>query len=1137
MAKNSRVAEPVEITTGGSHGSGTNLHNTYIVKEEITPVSQYGDHIAFHDANSNTGMQTIDNFTSDSYIIENLSTAYVQIMDNGWLLGGEQFNTQNDTLYIKSAPNGYTFFFDVLSSGALSDVLDDGFEYSDEGFSERLYIYDNNDSNIGTNNARGIELFSLYIDPITGDYSGKAQMEKIRIGNNLIDVSKLSQVQTRVQAWLDYKYNTTNSYNYWTVGSFKTMGSSLDTEDATSAEWAELLKIYRGEAVTIGETHYDAIELTSPLGLTDQYSASELTFTKSGNDLVISHGNDSETMTDYFADTKNTTITTFNSETGIYEITELSNLDVVYDFEPGCGTVHLSLGDLQYNTVLNFVEGARQNAYSATINPNTGVLQITRITYLDDNTTKKTDYIYIDDYFAGDNKDNVKGKVFFESTSEDRVALETAIGCDAAPAENHIILSKSRSVSGDATGTFLGEWLNGGTSADTIRGGEGDDYIWGKKGNDVLYGDEGNDILQGGAGNDVLYGGAGSNQFLYEEEFGNIGNDTIKDATKNDHIYFNSEDNIDIANFTYNRVGDNLVINLPEEENITIENHFTEYANNQNQIDTIVTGPSGDPTHIVNQSLLEKATINVNVAEGGTYTATAYNENITTTGNVTINHNKDAKHTVLTFADDEDLSYEVSGNDVIVKANNGTAERSVTIKDFIVNGVNNLYCKYSSRHKEVNIYEYLTSNENPAEYSLGNVNATTSQTVTGTFLNETLIGGNANDIIKSPDGNDTIIGGKGDDKLYGGEGEKIFQFAKKDGSDMVYNAKSGDKIELTNVLQGSNIKYTRNGNNLVLSYNTYKNGKNTVTDKVTLVDYLKTPKAKSLKFVDFADGERVNIQKQYIATTAKGGKLSGTLYNDKIAGSKKNDAYTMTQGGKDSITDAKGNDKYTAAITESLTVLDKAGKDSYSLKTAVKGTAKITDNAGNDSFTVKGNGKTIIADKKGKDKYLFNSTGKTIVTDNSDNDIYKIKFAINEFVKINDKKGKDSLTFTDIAKKAVKFFLNINKKGKLADGSLLVSGKKSGNYETVEIANYFKTSKVKNGYNISKGGKGVIETIKASNGKLSTYSIPKSSNLNAIKQSVAGWLSKNNYADVSAVFEGGNKQDIQALIAAYTPKK
>ena len=571
----SRVADAVEITTGGSHGSGTNLHNTYIVKEGITPVGQYGDHVAFHDANSNTGMQTIDNFTSDSYIIENLSTAYVQIMDNGWLLGGEQFNTQNDTLYIKSTPNGYTFFFDVLSSDSLSEVVNDGFNYSDEGFSERLYIYDNNDPNIGTNNARGIELFSLYIDPITGNYSGKAQMEKIRIGDNIIDVSKLTQIQTRVQSWLDYKYNTTNSFNYWTVGSFKTMGSSVGTDEATADEWADLLKIYRGEEVTIGETHYDAIDLTAPLGLTDQYSASELTFTKSGNDLVISHGNDSETMTGYFADDKNTTVTTFNSETGIYEISEIKNVPLVNNFEPGCGTVHITLGDQQ--TVLNFIEGDN-NSYSATITPDSGTLLITRICYI--GGSKKTDKIYIDDYFAGDNKDNGRGKVFFESTSEDRVALETAVGCDAAPSEDHIIISKSRSVSGDVTGTFLGEWLNGGTSADTIRGAEGDDYIWGKKGNDVLYGDEGNDILQGGAGDDTLYGGSGSNQFLYEENFGSIGNDVIKDATKNDHIYFNTDEDIDIANFTYNRVGNNLVINLPGEENITIENHFAEYANN-----------------------------------------------------------------------------------------------------------------------------------------------------------------------------------------------------------------------------------------------------------------------------------------------------------------------------------------------------------------------------------------------------------------------------------------------------------------------------------------------------------------------------------------------------------------------------
>ena len=742
-------------------------------------------------------------------------------------------------------------------------------------------------------------------------------------------------------------------------------------------------------------------------------------------------------------------------------------------------------------------------------------------------------------------------------------------------------------------------WINSGAGNDSVWGANNHDMLAGNGGNNEIiatngaevYAENGNDFVSAQGNNFIWTHGGNDTIWVNQDPYGNTGNNTIAvyDADPNtainmtiqgtestDKLKFTiGENGYGFGDLTFTReAGDNTnklfvkADGLGDNDNVTIEDFF----NKDSVVDTLIT-KDGE------KSILNDVTIKVDLNDATPYEASKYKEEITISGaTAEITPNDSAKETLVKFADGAEISAEKAGNDIVLTVKEGETTKTVTVKNFAENAPETFKIQKGETAPE-SLAEWLIDPENPVESVIGNSDATKPQTLTDTYLHDKLLGGKANDTITSSLGNDTLVGGKGDDMLIGSDdGDKVFQFSKKDGLDTIKNAKISDKIVFTDVNKGSNMKYTRSGNNLVVEYNSYKSGKKTAVDKITLVNYLKTSKAKSLKVVKFADGTEMNLQDQYIVTKAKskGGKLSGTLYNDKITGSKKNDIYTMTQGGKDIINDAKGNDKYTATVLSSgsLKVTDKAGKDTYSINAKSKSTAKITDNkgndtfklygagtktitdkAGNDKFTVKGSGKTTITDnkgndkytvnssattkitdKKGKDKYTFTATGKSYVTDKAGDDTYTVKFATkNEFVKINDKKGNDTLSFTELKKKAVSFLLNINKKGKFADGSLILTGRKSGKYETVEIANYFKTSK--NGAKISKGGAGVIETIKASNGKISEYTIPKTADLNAIKQSVASWLSANNYADVSAVFEGGKKDDIQALIAAYTPKK
>ena len=131
---------------------------------------------------------------------------------------------------------------------------------------------------------------------------------------------------------------------------------------------------------------------------------------------------------------------------------------------------------------------------------------------------------------------------------------------------------------------------------------------------------------------------------------------------------------------------------------------------------------------------------------------------------------------------------------------------------------------------------------------------------------------------------------------------------------------------------------TKNGNNLVVSYNSYKSGKKTVTDKLTLVNYFKHSAAKSLKDVAITDKEgnvidTLNLQEQVLKFSSKS-KTSDTAFNDKITGSKKKNVYTFKKGGDDIVTDNKGKDTYNVYLNkiDSLVINDKSGKDTLVLK-------------------------------------------------------------------------------------------------------------------------------------------------------------------------------------------------------------
>ena len=604
--------------------------------------------------------------------------------------------------------------------------------------------------------------------------------------------------------------------------------------------------------------------------------------------------------------------------------------------------------------------------------------------------------------------------------------------------------------------------------------------IYGGYGNDSLVGGNGNDYLWGGAGNNTLAGNGGADTFDFTVLNGNEPvQDTITDASADDEIKV-WRTTFDKLLFTNN--GSDLVISV---ENSTDTMTVAGFFEAESKVDTVKIGDT-------EYSIKNDTVIDVNLVDGDVFNAAGYNVVISATGNVTLNPNANGK-TVLLFGADDEFSFAESGKDVIMTTSDAGSP-NFTLKNY-TDGYNNVYFKKAGG-EETNLKDYLTDPKNDIVFSVGDPEATTAQTIRDSYLNEELNGGKSNDMIVSNLGNDTLTGGIGNDTLYGGTGEKTFQFSKKDGADTVFKAKTNDTIKFSNVNNGSNMKYTRKGNHLEIAYNSYKNGKNTLTDKITLANYFKTAKNSALKNIEFANGQKINLQNQAIQFSGTK-KITGTVYNDNIVGSKTADTYTLTQGGRDKVTDARGNDKYNANVS---------------------GVLGVMDNAGNDIYSLKGSGIINIIDKKGNDKYN--------VTLNKGANIL-----------INDVNGKDSLVLNNVNKKNVVLGFDVklgkNGKGIISDDHLFIMDKRGTGL--IEIDNYFKVRKDKSG-NITKltsNGSGKIETIKAGNAKVSTFGF--SGNVDAIKQSVASWLVDNKgYNSASEVFERGSDADIKSLIAAYS---
>lgn len=546
------------------------------------------------------------------------------------------------------------------------------------------------------------------------------------------------------------------------------------------------------------------------------------------------------------------------------------------------------------------------------------------IKYGDTDALKENNSVTIKDYFKL--KGNVSIKTIKTVEGQDAQGQDIIKVADlrAYMTDKVLTVVAKKDVKNNLTGSYNNDDITGGNLADTLRGGNGNDTIDGGDGDDKLYGDNGNDVVKGGIGNDYIEGGAG-NDTLY----GGENDDTIKGGDGNDEIYGgNGDDKL------YGDAGTNNF-------------YFADGDGN----DTVY---SGKGTDILN----------------------------------------------FTTADYDDMKFIRSGNDLIIQYND--LGDTVTLANFAKNSKSSIKKIIDKNGIEHNIQSEITVLFEGNKGSKNNMSGTyMKDSITGGYYNDTINGGDGNDTIMGNKGNDSILGGNGDDVIYGdmdspsgaygtyddndtikggngndsiyggygndklygeaGTNTMYFNITDYDGNDTVYSGKGYDILNF-NELDLSDLKFTRNGKHLVISYE--NNGRK---NSVTIADYFKDKKS-SVKDLETEDGihnllNDKDIHVDIVGKQTSKNNIGGTFLNDSIVGGSAND--TIKAGdGNDTIDGGDGND-----------IIYGGNGDDYIIGGA--GNDKLYGEGGNNIFEFStGSGVDTVYVGKGKDTLLFTDAGK-----------------------------------------------------------------------------------------------------------------------------------------------------------------
>jgi Ca2+-binding RTX toxin-like protein len=579
-----------------------------------------------------------------------------------------------------------------------------------------------------------------------------------------------------------------------------------------------------------------------------------------------------------------------------------------------------------------------------------------------------------------------------------------------------------RSTGDNIDGGAGSDTLVGGGGNDILTGGAGNDSLTGGTGADVIDGGDGNDTITPSSGVDNLSGGAGDDTFVVslanittDSISGGDGNDkiTFSDPTDSTLDFTTAASQQAMVNLTGI---ERFVLALGAAQTVTLNDIA---VSNGGGVLTVEVGAAAG-NHTINASgvLSSANTVGVSIGTGITRTGTmgytvGNGKESISLGSAAVNDTVTVNNVAFLTSADTIAAGGGTGDQItisdttnVLSVNTGSASNrfenlsgfetvsytsgatatSITLTDAFL-GNNN-----TSGALTVGVTGGADSGSNVARLTLdasalgasygvvasfvrdaagtgaatitggaGNDSVTGSagdDSLVGGGLNDTIAGGSGSDTISGGDGVDSINGGSGADMISGGAGNDFFRLESGEGTDVITDFASGDRVLLSGAATLANAgTVDLTGLAASPSSGTYTIATNfvfrlqtggtdfvtaTMTDKIQLGDAT-TAFTTSNNTVVITGGNFAD----HVTLTTAAGTINGGAGNDVLTGS----------GAADSLTGGSGDDTIVSGTGNFVdTITAGTGADSVNLGTADTARDIINIAAGDAVITIGGTG-------------------------------------------------------------------------------------------------------------------------------------------------------------------------------------
>ena len=489
------------------------------------------------------------------------------------------------------------------------------------------------------------------------------------------------------------------------------------------------------------------------------------------------------------------------------------------------------------------------------------------------------------------------------------------------------------------------DWLDGGAGDDTLiglggndtlQGGDGVDQLDGGAGNDILRGDAGMDTLIGNLGDDELSGGDDADTLYGDLNDGRGGNDVLDGGRGNDTLFGGlGEDRLSGGEGNDILAGDEGAEN-PDggdadilEGGAGVDALFGQGGNDRlagGRDGDELQGGAGDDTYVFNtgdgQDTLVDDSGN-NVIEFGTGISKE---------SISASYDRMTGHLAIYFG---------AGTDSVTIAN-GFSGGTISRYRF-ADGSTMTHTELMAAALQSVVY----SGSQEADIVSG---SNSRDNLWGNGGDDVLYGNGGSDILIAGAGDDWLSGGTGNDFLEGSSGDDTYHFARGDGQDALTEEIYGgtDTIAFGPGIRQSDLRFVRRDNADLVIEVANAAPSQPATDSLTLAGWFDNRRV--IERITFADGSEMtdlaDLPIAAIEGTAGDDIMTGTLYDDTLAGGEGHDTYLLTLGqGKDTVREAA--DQSSTVLLDAAVRLNDVGAYRRGDDLAI-----VLDN-GSDSLTVK----------------------------------------------------------------------------------------------------------------------------------------------------------------------------------------